>query len=46
MSTPDYKRLFIDALEKNVDNPKWKEGGNLFPIVEFEQKIKEFTGKI
>lgn len=23
---PDYKRLFIDALAKNVDNPKWKEG--------------------
>jgi len=22
----DYKRLFIDALEKNVDDPKWKEG--------------------
>ena len=26
MSIPDYKRLFIDALEKNVDNLKWKEG--------------------
>jgi len=26
MDTPNYKRLFIDALEKNVDNPKWKSG--------------------
>ena len=26
MHTTDYKRLFVDALEKNVDNPKWKEG--------------------
>jgi hypothetical protein len=23
---PDYERLFAQALEKNVDNPKWKEG--------------------
>lgn len=23
---PNYKRLFAEALEKNVDNPKWKEG--------------------
>lgn len=23
---PDYNRLFAEALEKNVDNPKWKEG--------------------
>ena len=22
----DYKRLFLDAIEKNSDNPKWKEG--------------------
>jgi hypothetical protein len=26
MPNPDYKRLLIAALEKNVDNPKWKEG--------------------
>lgn len=26
MSNPDYKRLFIDALKKNVDNPKWNTG--------------------
>ena len=26
MSNPDYRRLLINALEKNVDNPKWKEG--------------------
>ncbi len=26
MSNPDYKHLFISALAKNVDNPKWKEG--------------------
>ena len=26
MPNPDYKRLLINALEKNVDNPKWKEG--------------------
>jgi len=26
MDTPDYKRLFIDALEENIDNPKWEEG--------------------
>lgn len=26
MSIPDYRSLFIKALEKNVDNPKWKEG--------------------
>ena len=26
MPTPDYKRLFVSALAKNVDNPKWKEG--------------------
>lgn len=26
MPNPDYKDLFIKALEKNVDNPKWKEG--------------------
>ncbi len=26
MTSPDYKGLFIEALEKNVDNPKWKEG--------------------
>ena len=23
---PDYERIFAEALEKNVDNPKWKEG--------------------
>lgn len=26
MSNPDYKHLFIDALKKNVDNPKWNTG--------------------
>lgn len=26
MPNPDYKLLFINALAKNVDNPKWKEG--------------------
>lgn len=26
MSKPDYKHLFISALEKNVDSPKWKTG--------------------
>ncbi len=26
MSNLDYKSLFVKALEKNVDNPKWKEG--------------------
>ena len=26
MPNPDYKQLFVDALAKNVDNPKWKEG--------------------
>jgi len=26
MPNPDYKYLFIDALRKNVDDPKWKEG--------------------
>jgi len=26
MPNPNYKELFISALEKNVDNPKWKEG--------------------
>src|ERR1700680_2779029 len=26
MPSPDYKGLFIKALEKNVDNPKWKQG--------------------
>ena len=26
MPNPNYKHLFINALEKNVDNPKWKDG--------------------
>ena len=26
MPTPDYKALFIEALKKNGDNPKWKVG--------------------
>ncbi len=26
MSDPDYKTLFLSALAKNVDNPKWKDG--------------------
>ncbi len=26
MPNPNYKSLFIEALAKNVDNPKWKEG--------------------
>ena len=26
MPSPDYKQLFIEALEKNVDDPKWGEG--------------------
>lgn len=26
MPSPDYKSLFIAALEKNVDSPKWKKG--------------------
>lgn len=26
MPIPDYKLMFIEALKKNVDNPKWKEG--------------------
>jgi hypothetical protein len=26
MPIPDFKSLFIEAIEKNVDNPKWKEG--------------------
>ena len=26
MPNPDYKQLFIEVLEKNVDDPKWGEG--------------------
>lgn len=26
MPSPDFKGIFVKALEKNVDNPKWKEG--------------------
>jgi hypothetical protein len=26
MPNPNYKHLFIDALKKNVDNPKWNQG--------------------
>lgn len=26
MPNPDYKHLFISALKKNVDNPKWNTG--------------------
>lgn len=26
MPSPDYKQLFVEALEKNVDDPKWGEG--------------------
>lgn len=26
MNEPDYKKIFEDALEKNVDDSKWKEG--------------------
>jgi len=26
MPNPNYKQLFINALAKNVDNPKWREG--------------------
>lgn len=26
MSNPNYKKLFVGALQKNADNPKWKEG--------------------
>lgn len=26
MSNPDYINIFISALEKNTDSPKWKEG--------------------
>lgn len=26
MPSPDHKKLFIEALAKNVDNPKWREG--------------------
>ena len=26
MSNPNYKSLFIEALKKNTDNPKWNEG--------------------
>lgn len=26
MSNPDYKSIFLNALAKNVDNPKWKSG--------------------
>ncbi len=26
MQNLDYKQLFVEALKKNVDNPKWKQG--------------------
>ena len=26
MPNPDYKNLFIDAIGRHVDNPKWKDG--------------------
>lgn len=26
MNNPNYKALFLDALKKNVDNPKWQKG--------------------